>query len=250
MDGYRQFQRFNILDEVYIEDTVNASFNKIFSFENNGDCCLPNPNTMFKEEAWHIKELYAIKEILNETKSKLNNYRLNEWSEHTRKRNKAGSVIYFIDRTIEPEFITQAWCKFYEIVSRFPLVPNDAITNKSFTSVHLCEAPGAFITSLNHWLKSHHPLIKWDWIGTTLNPYYEGNSIERMITDDRFIIHTHENWDFGPYNTGNIVEQENREQIIENCRMKDVYLVTADGSVDCSNDRSLFYINFQFYTNF
>ncbi|XP_043475485.1 cap-specific mRNA (nucleoside-2'-O-)-methyltransferase 2 isoform X1 [Leptopilina heterotoma] len=236
MDDYRQFQKFNVIDEVYIEDTVNASFNKIFSFENNGDCCLPNSNTMFKEDAWHIKELYDIKSILNDTKSKLNNYRLNEWSEHTRKRNKAGSVIYFIDKRIEPEFVTQAWCKFYEIVSRFPLVPNNAITNKSFTSVHLCEAPGAFITSLNHWLKSHHPLIKWDWIGTTLNPYYEGNSIERMITDDRFIIHTLEHWEFGPYNTGNIVEEENREQIIENCRRKDVYLVTADGSVDCSND--------------
>lgn len=235
MDDYQQ--EFNFINEISIDETVNTLFNKTFSLENNGEFILPNANSMFTEDIWDIKELYEIKFKLNETKSKLNNYRLNQWSEHTRKRNKAGAVLWFIDKTIEPEFITQAWCKFYEIVSRFPLISNNAIKNKSFTSVHLCEAPGAFVTSLNHWLKTHYPLIKWDWIATTLNPYYEGNSIERMITDDRFIIHTLEHWNFGPYNTGNIVEEENRQQIINNCKGKNnIFLVTADGSVDCSND--------------
>lgn len=237
MVDFQQFQDFSPMNEKFIEETVDALFNKFFSFQNNGQYIIPNPHSMFTEDTWVIQELYDIKSELNNTKSKLNNYRLNQWSEHTRKRNKAGSVIWFIDKTIEPEFITQAWCKFYEIVSRFPLVPQSAITNGSFTSVHLCEAPGAFVTSLNHWLKTHHPLIKWDWTATTLNPYYEGNSIERMITDDRFIIHTLEHWNFGPYNTGNIMEKENQEQIKKDCEGKDkVFLVTADGSVDCAND--------------
>ena len=236
MVDYNQFHRFNPMDPL-IEDTVNVLFNKSFSFTNNGRYFLPKPESMYTENSWHIEELYQIKSELNNTKSKLNDYCLIEWNEHTRKRNKAGSVQWFIHKHIQPEFVTQAWCKFYEIISSFPLVPQNELLNGSFISVHLCEAPGAFVTSLNHWLKIHHPSINWDWIATSLNPYYEGNSVDRMITDDRFIMHTLDHWNFGPYNTGNIMDLENLDLIAETCKTKGkVLLVTADGSVDCSSD--------------
>ena len=64
---------------------------------------------------------------------------------------EAGNVIRTVRRKINPELCTQAWCKFYEILTRFPQLTQ---TNNSdeFKSLHLCEAPGAFITSLNHYL--------------------------------------------------------------------------------------------------
>lgn len=54
----------------------------------------------------------------------------------------------------------QAWCKFYENARSFILVPPTVVNTQCLNSVHLCEAPGAFITSLNHFLKLHNPGIE------------------------------------------------------------------------------------------
>ena len=48
------------------------------------------------------------------------------------------------------------------------------------------------------------PGVNWTWLGTTLNPYYEGNNLHNMISDDRFIFDTLDNWYFGKDNTGNV----------------------------------------------
>ena len=87
-----------------------------------------------------------------------------------------------------------------------------------FRSCHLCEAPGAFITALNHHLqtKDKEFKCKWSWMGSTLHPHYEGHSTNQMINDDRFLIHTMDsNWKFGVDNTGNIFQRGNLAQLIE-----------------------------------
>ncbi|CAE1248188.1 CMTR2 [Acanthosepion pharaonis] len=81
-------------------------------------------------------------------------------------------------------------------------------------TVHLCEAPGAFITSFNHYLSNKAFTGKWGWIGTTLNPYYEGNDLAKMIVDDRLIRKTLSNWFFGD-GTGNIMNKNNFMQLLE-----------------------------------
>ncbi|XP_058803418.1 cap-specific mRNA (nucleoside-2'-O-)-methyltransferase 2 isoform X2 [Phymastichus coffea] len=133
--------------------------------------------------------------------------------------------------------ICQAWCKFHEIVSKYPLVPKEVIfdNNNVFTSLHLCEAPGAFITCLNNWLKTNLPSVFWNWLAMTFNPYYEGNSNNTMISDDRFIMHTLQNWYFGSDNTGNLMSLENLDALIARAKsMENIFLITADGSVNCS----------------
>ena len=63
-----------------------------------------------------------------------------------------GSLIArYLQHTRCAEMCTQAWCKFHEIVGTFPAIARLSAT-RQLNTVHLCEAPGAFITSLNHFL--------------------------------------------------------------------------------------------------
>ena len=66
---------------------------------------------------------------------------------------QAGLIVQTVKRVVNPELCTQAWCKFHEILSQFPaLVSCDEPGD--FRSLHLCEAPGAFVTSLKHFIQS------------------------------------------------------------------------------------------------
>ncbi|EFN88438.1 Uncharacterized protein FLJ11171 [Harpegnathos saltator] len=205
---------------------------------------LPKPECMFREEPWQKDSLQTLKNELNDVKSRLNNFTLDEWQQHTYQMNQAGDVLNDIKKHIQPEFITQAWCKFYEIVCNFSLVPLNKIQEIneenicSFSSVHLCEAPGAFVVALNHWLKLNAPSVKWDWIASTLNPYCEGNPYSQMIDDDRFIRHTLMHWYFGADNTGNIMDLQNLDALVERSKtisQGPIMLITADGSIDCTD---------------
>lgn len=100
--------------------------------------------------------------------------------------------------------------------------------------MHLCEAPGAFITATNHFLTLNYPHLKFNYRATTLNPYYEGNSLGNIILDDRFILHTLPNWFFGESYSGDILDEKNIRSLIEQCKKsKEPHLVTGDGSIDC-----------------
>lgn len=143
------------------KEEVLEYFNKKFSFK--PPVCgwsLPLESEMFTAEKWKLDDMMEMKDNLNQVKNKLNNYNLDEWHKHTRAMNKAGNVLWTLKRDIEPEFATQAWCKFYEICSTYNFVCNMAQERCALNSLHLCEAPGAFITSLNHYLKLNHPDLK------------------------------------------------------------------------------------------
>jgi hypothetical protein len=214
-------------------------FEKHFTISSLEDTyTLPKPESMFKEPPWRLDSLQKLKSDLNEVKSRLNNFNLFEWQQHTSQMNKAGSIMSRVRKFIQPELLTQAWCKFYEIACNFPLVPLDAIRREGdFISVHLCEAPGAFVVALNHWLKTNALDVQWNWFATTLNPYCEENSYDKMIADDRFIRHTLKHWCFGTDSTGDIMDWKNLDDMVKkvSCNRQRILLVTADGSIDCMN---------------
>lgn len=72
-------------------------------------------------------------------------------------------------------------------------------------------------------------------MASTLNPYYEGNSVLSTILDDRFIFHTLDKWHFGADFTGNLMNEQNMYALKEHCdnKLGPVHLVTSDGSIDC-----------------
>lgn len=141
------------------EVELNDLFNKKYQFRFNSNWKLPDREAWFSAPPWKVKELEILKNRLNFHKSQLNDFNIEEWSSHTRRRNPAGEVGWKIRCLVNPEFLTQAWTKFYECACTYSIVPRLAIVDMKMVSLHLCEAPGAFITSLNHYLKLNYPSI-------------------------------------------------------------------------------------------
>ena len=213
-------------------------FNKLYELSSIAD--LPAEDKWFAKKCHSNSDFTEMRDELNEVKSLLNSKPLDQWHKHTRARNPAGLVISSVRAKAKPELLTQAWCKFTEILFKFDtLVPRmkDAQNNK-FSSLHLCEAPGAFITALNHYITGlEWDGIDWAWVGSTLNPHYEGNTTSEMINDDRFILNTLEHWDFGADDTGDLMDPKNIKRLIEKFDEKGkADLVTADGSINCQVD--------------
>lgn len=67
--------------------------------------------------------------------------------------------------------------------------------------------------------------MKLNWTGLTLNPYYEGNSMKAMISDDYFIHLTQSNWLFGPNDTGDLLDLKNAKSFAESLSTQNVHLV-------------------------
>ena len=136
-----------------VKQEAESSFVKCFTYSTLDAESLTSASSsdVFTSLPWQDPELQALKVRLNETKSLLSSKDIAEWHQHTSVTNRAGYVIPYVKRHIRPELCTQAWCKFYEIQTSFPLIPCDV---DEFNSVHLCEAPGAFITSLNHYINT------------------------------------------------------------------------------------------------
>ncbi|XP_060568432.1 cap-specific mRNA (nucleoside-2'-O-)-methyltransferase 2-like [Ruditapes philippinarum] len=215
-----------------IQNFIKSLFEKKISYEKKEDYELRASCDWKMREEWKIEEYMLMKNELNTLKNELNDKDMITWHEHTRLVNLAGNIAPGIRNQLRPELCTQAWCKFYEIASTYVNVAN----TESLVTVHLCEAPGAFVTSLNHFLFTHEYAGDWMWLATTLNPYYEGNNIGQMIDEDVFIRSSYGNWYFGEDNTGNLMSPVNLKGLQEKLANVKVDLVTADGSIDCQGD--------------
>ena len=182
---------------------------------NEGIECQPSDSQVFVDDV--RKQLAELKDELNFTKSQLNEYDIKEWNELTNATNICAYLSKECKKKLNPELCTKAWLKFCTILNSYDLFQDNDVES-TITSVHLCEAPGAFVTCLNHHLVTKFEHIKWNWIATTLNPYYDGNPIGTMIDDDRFMKATLSNWKFGEDFTGNLMNDKNLEDLINECK--------------------------------
>ncbi|XP_030387598.1 cap-specific mRNA (nucleoside-2'-O-)-methyltransferase 2 [Scaptodrosophila lebanonensis] len=220
-----------------LRDELEQLFEKKFLYQKPSEGVawhLPEKGQSIFSEFYQFGDLQRLKENLNAVKSKLNDYGTHEWSTHTNKRDPSGEVVWRLKNETKAEFVTVAWCKFFECLNRFPLIGKSVVN-----TLHLCEAPGAFIAALNHYMHTTYKAeeIKWNWRSTTLNPYYEGNALNEMVTDDRFMFHTLDYWIFHEDFTGNLINVANIDNMSKRCidEFPDgVHLITADGSIDCA----------------
>ncbi|XP_028298988.1 cap-specific mRNA (nucleoside-2'-O-)-methyltransferase 2 [Gouania willdenowi] len=200
---------------------------------------IPHPNSALKDPGEEPCCLQALKASLNTVKNQLSDKNVEVWHQHTNSTNRAGKVTASVRSAANAEICTQAWCKFYEILGTFNIFPDEALQVGQLNTVHLCEAPGAFITALNHYVKTSDSTryCDWVWAANTLNPYNEANEGGMTIADDRLVANTLPWWFFGSDNTGNIMIQRHlleMQAFVSN--MHRVDLVTADGSFDCQEN--------------
>uniref|UniRef100_UPI0037E734FD cap-specific mRNA (nucleoside-2'-O-)-methyltransferase 2 n=1 Tax=Semicossyphus pulcher TaxID=241346 RepID=UPI0037E734FD len=220
---------------------IQGLFSKVRTYLKpaNGEWCLPDPNAALSHSVEEHCRLQDLKLSLNAVKNQLSDKNVQVWHQHTNSTNRAGKVIAAVRSAAGAEICTQAWCKFFEILGSFNLLPGEALQNGELNTVHLCEAPGAFITALNHYFKTSESTryCDWSWAANTLNPYHEANGGSTTIADDRLIANTLPWWFFGSDNTGNIMLQKHLLELqafVANMRRVD--LVTADGSFDCQEN--------------
>ena len=216
-----------------------------------------------------LTKLHSIKQRLNQVKSQLSDKDIADWNRsarivsprvndqhawrlslfrHTAYMNTASTIVPYLREHCQVEVGTQAWAKMFEILSNFDLIhPRN---DQPWRSLHLCEAPGAFISALNHFLQTRRTSldqgetkdIQWQWFAQTLNPYYEHSpaTAAMLIDDDRLIFHTidDDHWDFGCDNSGNLLNPENIEHYIQRFQRMEIDFVTADGSFDVQDNPS------------
>lgn len=156
-------QKGTTLPQYHPETIKKKYFEKKFLFKKNSKWNLPDIQDLFQDNTLAIdvakhSKLQDVKKCLNTVKNKLNDYSLEIWSKHTHKRDPSGSIGWFLNKDIGAEFVTKAWCKFFECLNNYPIVQMDE--NHQFNSFHLCEAPGAFVASLNHYIKLNFDKFK------------------------------------------------------------------------------------------
>lgn len=170
-----------------------------------------------------------------------------------------------------PEMATIAWAKMYECLGSYDLLPEDPYSSAAISSsdnsstqqqskiltVHVCEAPGAFIAATNHFIRTHRHAWadQWVWMGNSLNPYHEANDPNAMIDDDALIAATPDNWCFGQDDSGDIRRPANIRFLWQQAAARAgvalaagsgnssrlgtagvALMVTGDGSVDCQEN--------------
>jgi 23S rRNA U2552 (ribose-2'-O)-methylase RlmE/FtsJ len=128
-------------------------------------------------------------------------------------------------------FVTQAWLKMYEIMNTFELFDKKKRTVKTF---HLCEAPGAFILAINHYLKTKTPVDNFDWYAQSLNPNSKKIVSEygRVFGsgDPTGLLNQYpDRWIWGKDGTGDITKPENIISYKKHC--ENIDFMTIDCGV-------------------
>jgi 23S rRNA U2552 (ribose-2'-O)-methylase RlmE/FtsJ len=221
-----------------VESIVSLQFLKCFRL--GGDPIserLPASETWFTQPRWQDPLLQTEKADLNRTKSQLDSKPLQSWSTHTRRHNPAKDIAFHVKKEADPELATQAWCKMTECLHRFGLLDSFPL-DEGLVTVHLCEAPGAFVSATNHFLATRPAKFSsWHWRATSLNPFHEGNSTDRMVNDDTLILHSLDRWMFGEDATGDLLGGLHLGTLCKSLTPAGLaHLVTADGGVDCQRE--------------
>lgn len=115
-------------------------------------------------------------QIFTEKYSNNNTNYLLTWEQLTNDTDIYKNLKYILKTQYEGEMVTNAWIKMYEMLNGFrDLIP----VKDTIKTFHLCEAPGAFISAVNHYI-SNRGNGQLNWYAQTLKP----NSLQNQILEE------------------------------------------------------------------
>lgn len=104
------------------KEHIMEIYNRKFQFEKEPNWILPHPDE-FLQTKWNLSKFQAKKGEVNQVKSLLSNYDIDEWANHTKKRDPSSFIIGQL-RSIHPELLTQVSISKY---TQNPPKKNDLI---------------------------------------------------------------------------------------------------------------------------
>ena len=161
-----------------------------------------------------------------------NSYLLS-WEQLTNKIDEFRNLKFILRQQYNAEMVTNAWIKMYEMINMFSnLIPID----KKIKTFHLCEAPGAFISSLNHFLSNRNQEL--EWYGQTLKPTNKPNSTSNIALDDHYglISSYQDKWLFGDPtidDSGDITHSAIIRWYRQHKLLQDLDFMTSDAGLQC-----------------
>lgn len=148
------------------------------------------------------------------------------WENLMDRMDQSKNLKYTLKTDFNAEMVTNAWIKMYELMDRLLAIYNLPYIN----TFHLCEAPGAFISSINHHTYSNK-YTNWTWYAQTLKPG------DNTALDDHFglIAYDPTKWLFGPEsdNSGDITHSKVIRYYSEYFSLKKINFMTADAGLHC-----------------
>eukprot|EP01006_Ploeotia_vitrea_P025821 TRINITY_DN58715_c0_g1_i1.p1 TRINITY_DN58715_c0_g1~~TRINITY_DN58715_c0_g1_i1.p1 ORF type:complete len:957 (-),score=73.68 TRINITY_DN58715_c0_g1_i1:850-3477(-) len=162
------------------------------------------------------------------------------WLQHVRHTIGTYGVVNVVQKRCGMEIPSTAWCKAYELLHHFSEVllhplPTGRSGSPTVYSLHLCEAPGGFITAINHYLKTKsQESVDFDWMGVTMN--LKDEPAENGIHDEFGLMsETSTRWIVGTddQRSGDITKIATIQYVWEQLGEENyINIITADGCID------------------
>lgn len=227
-------------------NTVSSTFLKLVSATKIFEIKLLHSaefiHTFYKTLVSKRADLNYYKRILDTKPScifsnKITDYQTNKnyllgWEDVTKSLSPSFSLKQTIKKEFNAEIVTNAWMKMYEILNSFPQLLQKTISEiKSF---HLCEAPGAFISALNHYLSGQNQ--KLNWFAQTLVQTSAGLESDYALDDHYGLIAAYpDRWLFGNSDdsSGDITHSTLIRFYANNPVLKNIDFMTADAGLSC-----------------
>jgi hypothetical protein len=189
----------------------------------NISCSLPAAESLYSEAASQSStfgELASIRKTMQEVTQHVEGIDAGEWSKASSQVALSGRVVQIVRQLCKPELCTSEWAQMYELLGAYAIVPQACIAEEKLRSLHLCEASGAGICALNHFLRTRAgPSIAWDWLAHRRTSQAESDSKALQSPgkarlggeDDRFLRETNEHWVLGADGSGDLTDRKGIE---------------------------------------